>query len=337
MDLNKRRLDEDLGWKEQRNKRMRTDQPELEVGLLLMHKDVGLIMGKGGEKIKSIRKESGARVNIEALIPNSPERIGDVKGNYEQVSKAVQLIATCICKERPAITLLAESRNLGGVIGKGGGTIKKIRTETQAKVEIGRECLGDSTQKEIQIEGMPETVSQAIGLVMKYLAEGTSPVRVPYEPNVGAAFNRQMMGGEGRGRGDRPRAYQQRSGRGGGFIPSPVFRERVGQYPDVGDSNPLFRGRGVQYQEGRDFNLSRSRGRRSSLRIETTVYVPNDIIGKIIGRGGSNIKSVRRQSGATIVIEPSQENQPERKITITGDKHSMDSACSILTDLADSF
>jgi len=350
MDFNKRRLDEDLSWEEQRNKRMRTDHAGLEVGLLLMHKDVGLIMGKGGEKINSIRKESGARVNIHALIPNSPERIGNVTGNCEQVSIAVQLIATSICEERPTITLLAESRNLGPLIGKGGGTINKIRTETNANVDIGRECLGDSTQKEIRIEGNPESVSQAIGLIVKHLAEGKSPIHVPYEPYAGEAFNRQMMGRGGRGRGIRPRVYPQRTVRGGGFNTSPMFRDRDEQFIDVRDfdpvfrsnnpvfrgNNPVFRGRSVQYRGVRGSNLSRTQGRLSGLRIETTVYVPKDIVGKIIGRGGSSINSVRRQSGATIVIEESEENQPERKITIKGKKHSMDTACSMLAVLADS-
>lgn len=342
MDLNKRRLDDDFREEDQRSKRMRTDNAGLDVGLLFMNKDVGQIIGKGGETIKSIRIESGARVNIQSLVPNSHERIGDVKGDFEQVSKAVQMIATSICEDRPTITLLAEARNLGPLIGKGGATINKIRTETRANVDIGRECLGDSTQKEIRIEGDPQAVSQAIASIVEYLAEGKSHVRVPYEPYGGGAFNRPRMGrGGGRGRGDRPQFTRQRSDRGGGFNIPPVFREKGGQWPDFRDSNSMFRGRSMPFQEGRDSNLGRGRGRgrgsRSALRIETNVYVPRDMIGKIIGRGGSNINTIRRQSGATIVIDSSEENKPERKITITGEKQAMDLACSMLGELADSF
>jgi len=290
-----------------------------------MNRDVGQVIGKGGEKIKSIRKESGARVNIKSLIPNSNERIGDVTGDIMGVSQALRMIATSISDERPCITLLAESRNLGAVIGKGGSTINQIRTDSQANVDIGRECLGNSSMKEIQITGQPDAVSQAIDSIVKYLAEGTSRVRVPYEPLGGGGFHRPMQGrgdldrGD-RGRGDRARGYGRRSDRGGGFNMSPMFGNR-----------------GMQYQDGPDSNQSRGRAHPSGLRIETIVYVPKDIIGKIIGRSGSNINSIRRQSGATIKIVTDDNNEPERKITITGRKDSMDLAYSMIDDLASSF
>jgi len=326
MDLNKRPLDEGLKEEEQRNKRMRAGNAELQVGLLLMNRDVGQVIGKGGEKIKAIRAESGARVNIKSLIPNSSERIGDVTGDIEQVSQAVQMIATSISEDRPCITLLAESRNLGAVIGKGGATINKIRTESQANVDIARECIGDSTQKEIQIAGEPEAVSQAIDSIVKYLAEGTSHVRVPYEPLGGGGFNRPMLARGDRGRGDRSRGdrasgYRGRNDRSGGFNMPP----------------PMFADRGMQYQDGPDLNQSRGRGPPSGLRIETIVYVPTEITGAIIGKGGSNVNSIRRQSGAKIVIATADDNQQERKITITGGRDSMNVACSMIEELASSF
>jgi len=318
MDLNKRPLDQDIREEGSRNKRMRADNNELQVGLLLMNKDVGYIMGKGGEKIKAIRAESGARVNIGSLIPNSPERIGDVTGSIEEVSVALQMIATSISEDHPSITLLAESMNLGAVIGKGGATINKIRTESQANVDIARECLGDSSQKDIRIEGDTQAVSQAIHSIVTNLADGTSEVRVPYQPHGGRAYNRPM--GRRGGRGDRVQEYGGRVGRGGIFNRPLIFQER-----------------GMQFQDRPYRNQSRGRPSSSGLRIETLVYVAKDLIGKIIGRGGSNINTIRRESGATIAIATEENNQPERKITITGGTESMGIACSMIEDLATSF
>lgn len=325
MDLNKRRLDQDLREEVYRNKRMRADNGELQVGLLLMNRDVGQVMGKGGQKIKAIRAESGARVNIASLIPNSSERIGDVTGSIEEVSAAVQMIASSISEDRPCITLLAESKNLGAVIGKGGATINKIRTESQANVDIGRECLGDSSQKDIRIEGDTESVSQAIHSIVTNLAEGTSEVRVPYIPHGGGAY-KGPMGRRDRGsRGDRVEDYRGGVGRGGAG--------RGGRF----NMPFIFQERSMQFQDRPYGNPSRGRPSSSGLRIETLVYVAKDLIGKIIGRGGSNINTVRRESGATIAIATTENNEPERKITISGGRESMNIACSMIEDLATSF
>lgn len=326
MELGKRRFD-DLRWKELGNKRMREDDAELEVGLLIMNNDVGQVIGKGGEKIKSIRKESGARVTIKSLIPNSSERIGDVKGDVEEVSQAVQMIASFICEERPTITLLAESRNIGALIGKGGATINQIRNATQANVDIGRECLGDSTQKEIRITGDPDAASQAIDSIIKYLAEGKSQVRVPYEPYGGVALNRSSLGRHDRERGDRPLGYRQRFDRGEGFNMSPTFRNRR-MWGEDGPGDNLRRNRS---------NTSRNQAPPSLLQIEKNVYVPKDMIGKIIGRSGCNINAIRGRSGATVEIAVADDDEPERKIIITGDRDSMDIACSMIEDLVRSF
>lgn len=46
--------------------------------------------------------------------------------------------------------------------------------------------------------------------------------------------------------------------------------------------------------------------------------VPNDIVGRIIGKGGSSIKQIQEQSGAHVDI-PADTGAPYREITITGD------------------
>jgi len=308
MEQNKRPLDE--GWQEdeQSNKRFRTDDVELMVAILLMNRDVGQIIGKGGQNINAIRQETGARVNVQNLIPNSFERIADITGGVEQVSQAVQMIATSLSEEQPTITLLAESRNLGPVIGKGGSTINQIRKDTQANVHISKECIGGSSQKEIRISGYSEGVLQAIDSVVRLLAEGTSHVRSPYVPGGGGNFGPPMMGMGGRG------------GR-GGF------------------NRPMFGGGAMHFPGGPDGHLGMNMhpGPPSGLHIETNVTVPKAMIGKIIGKGGININNIRQQSGATVVVAPGEDDSPERKITITGDRQSMDIACSMIETLTSRF
>jgi len=211
---NKRPLEDDEGMilieNNSSKKRMRTGRFELV--LLLRNRDVGQVIGKGGAKVKAIRAASGAFVNIVSLIPNTFERIIEVQGEVEDVTEAIKLIAMALSEDRPYITILAERRNLGAVIGKGGEVINQIRDETQAVIDIEKECIGNSSQKEIRIRGEPEPVAQAIEHIVMLLSEGKNPVRMAYVPlpaGMAAQADYNMM----------PSRY--RGGRGGSWSQGP--------------------------------------------------------------------------------------------------------------------
>merc|ERR1719193_2884679 len=149
---------------------------------------MGQVIGKGGETIKSIRAESGAAVHTSKFMSNVNERTTKISGTVEQVCTAIRMIIDIVSKGNPSVTLLAEYRNLGALIGKQGANIKQIREETGAKIFITKECIGNSTQKEIQISGDYESVTKAVETVVSYLAEARNPTRIPYVPGdvVGA-------------------------------------------------------------------------------------------------------------------------------------------------------
>jgi len=296
MEPTKRPLEEDTGYQEEEwpNKRLRT---EFQVWLLLRNREAGQIIGKGGENINTIRRDSGAAVNIQKNIPGSFERVADVSGNVEQVSQAVQMIATS--SDNPSVVLLAEARNLGPVIGKGGATINQIRNDTQANIHIASECIGVSSQKEIRITGEYGAVLQAIKSVIGYLAEGRSPVRMPYVPNGGGGnYGAPMQGFGGPGPRYNPNGdARQRQGNAGGYQADP-----------------------------------------SVLQTEMVIMVPNNVIGKIIGRGGSSINQIRSQSGATINVAPKEDGvQQDRKVTITGARQARNIACTMIETMATKF
>lgn len=56
---------------------------------------VGVIIGKGGETIKYLQLQSGAKIQVTRDMdadPNSPTRAVELMGTPEQISKAEQLI-----------------------------------------------------------------------------------------------------------------------------------------------------------------------------------------------------------------------------------------------------
>merc|ERR1719516_861595 len=103
-------------------------------------------------------------------------------GSAEQVASALPLIIGTVPKDHPTITLLAEYMNCGLLIGKQGVTIKQIRDETAAEIQVSKECIGNSSQKQISISGDYEAVSKAIDAVVVHLAEARNPTRITYVP-----------------------------------------------------------------------------------------------------------------------------------------------------------
>uniref|UniRef100_A0AC35U0R2 Heterogeneous nuclear ribonucleoprotein K n=1 Tax=Rhabditophanes sp. KR3021 TaxID=114890 RepID=A0AC35U0R2_9BILA len=61
----------------------------------------GAIIGKGGEKIKQIRNQSGARIDVEPSQGNNqPERIITISGTYSQIQMAQYLLQNCLASAK---------------------------------------------------------------------------------------------------------------------------------------------------------------------------------------------------------------------------------------------
>jgi heterogeneous nuclear rnp K-like protein 2 len=52
--------------------------------------------------------------------------------------------------------------------------------------------------------------------------------------------------------------------------------------------------------------------------ITQQIFIPNDMVGAIIGKGGAKINEIRQLSGSVIKINEPQDNNNERLVTITG-------------------
>jgi len=279
------------------NKRFRIGDEGLEVGILLQNQDLGSVIGKGGENISNIREESGAVVHTSKFVEGTHERTVKIVGSVEQVSTAIKMIIDEVCKDNPMITLLAEYKNCGNLIGKKGVTIKEIREKTGANIHVSKECIGNSTQKEISVKGDYDAVIEAIDAVVKHLGQGNNPTRMAYVPGgVGGITN--LVAG----------------------FPNPAIGGRGWVLPSVG----MPQGPGATQTGG-----------ASPIRMEMTLWVPKDLIGKVIGRAGSTIRTVREQSTAHVFVHKGEDNEEssERKITIKGSRKAIAMACTMLETL----
>eukprot|EP00092_Neocalanus_flemingeri_P003993 GFUD01004299.1.p1 GENE.GFUD01004299.1~~GFUD01004299.1.p1 ORF type:complete len:429 (-),score=129.11 GFUD01004299.1:263-1549(-) len=294
---------------------------------MIMHgKEVGPIIGKGGEIINSIREEAGAKIHI--TDGSCPERIITVTGTTDVIFKAYTLICKKMededgsrTKDRSAdrkdsltLHLVVPASQCGSLIGKGGCKIKEIREVTGASVQVASDPLPGSTERSVTVTGSRDAVTQCVYHICCVMLE--SPAKgtiVQYQPGRGGLSGRAMMGGRGDGRGpSNPLAGLLGFGGGGASTLAAIASIAGSQIRrhDRGD------------REDRD--------RESTYQMS----VPNELIGSVIGKGGSKIAEIRQMSGAMIRIsksdDPDASPTTERHIQITGNPDSVALAKSLI-------
>ncbi|XP_050939030.1 uncharacterized protein LOC103495212 isoform X2 [Cucumis melo] len=161
---------------------------------------VGLIIGKGGETIKYLQLQSGAKIQITRDFeadPQSLTRDVELMGTSEQVSRAEQLINEVIAEadsggsasttnqamnsSQPGVeqfVMKIPNNKVALVIGKGGETIKSIQSKSAARVQIIPLHLppGDtSTERSVYINGLKEQIESAKELINEVISGPTYP------------------------------------------------------------------------------------------------------------------------------------------------------------------
>jgi len=309
--------------------------------LFCLLQEVGSIIGKKGEIVKRFRDESGARINISD--GSCPERIVTITGSTEAIFKAFNLICKKLEEEvggplagtsipRPPITLrlIMPASQCGSLIGKGGSKIKEIREITGASVVVASEMLPNSTERAVTVSGTSEAITQCIYHICCVMLE--SPPKgatIPYRPKPQVGGPVILAGGQ---------AYTIQ---GNYAVPAT---------PDVSKlaGNPLANlaalGLGGLSGSGGASSMNASalaalagsqlRSGANGAGVGATtgapqqtqeMTVPNELIGCIIGKGGTKIAEIRQISGAMIRISncEDRESSTERTITITGSAESV--------------
>ncbi|XP_057799706.1 uncharacterized protein LOC131015349 [Salvia miltiorrhiza] len=156
---------------------------------------VGVIIGKGGETIKYLQLQSGAKIQVTRDMdadPNSTSRAVELMGTPDQIAKAEQLIND-VLNEADAggsgivsrrltgqqsgadqFVMMIPNNKVGLVIGKGGETIKSMQAQTGARIQVIPLHLppGDmSKERTVQIDGTSEQIEAAKQLIEEVTSE----------------------------------------------------------------------------------------------------------------------------------------------------------------------
>ncbi|XP_015911015.1 poly(rC)-binding protein 3 isoform X2 [Parasteatoda tepidariorum] len=295
----------------------------LTVRLIMQGKEVGSIIGKKGDNIKKFREESGAKINISD--GSSPERIVTVTGSTESILKAFSLVAqkfeddlqasvtgTNVPKPPVTLRLIVPASQCGSLIGKGGSKIKDIREATGASIQVASDMLPNSTERAVTISGTAEALTKCIYQICCVMME--SPPKgatIPYRPKQ-AVLPLLFSGAQ---------AYAMP---GQYALPHPDLN-KLQQLATLQHAStaPLLPGHSATPQAWASLaaaNSVRNLSRAASISPTSTaeMTISNELIGCIIGKGGTKINEIRQISGAIVKVSNTEEGSKDRTVTITG-------------------
>ncbi|EIN07185.1 hypothetical protein PUNSTDRAFT_53562 [Punctularia strigosozonata HHB-11173 SS5] len=278
---------------------------------LIVTQDASIIIGKGGAHVNEIRQKSGARVVVSESIPGNPERILNVSGPLDAVSKAFGLIVRRINDEpfdsasvpgSRAVTIkfMIPNSRMGSVIGKGGSKIKEIQEASGARLNASEGMLPGSTERVLSVSGVADAIHIATYYIGNILIEANE--RQPHAANSSY----------------RPSSYSRR----------PPYPATGGSSYVPGYTNPYPPPTAAALAHGQ---------------LQTQqIYIPNDLVGCIIGKGGAKINEIRHMSASQIkIMEPGATGQAgadgapagsenERLVVITGAPANIQMAVQLL-------
>ena len=250
--------------------------------LLIPHILIGSIIGKQGVRIREIQEASGARLNAsESCLPLSTERSLGVLGVADAVHIATYYVGS---------TLVEQLTDRFG--GPAASAYAVRHGGPQGVVPGGMQV----------VPYVPQHVGGQMGHPDKYRQHGNQPQRTPSNAYSGMPYN--MHGQPPQQQPQPPMHYGAQSPR------APYVGAGPQQPQPYGHAAPQAGHAGPPQQP--------MQGMVPGQPITQQIFIPNDMVGAIIGKGGAKINEIRQLSGSVIKINEPQDNNNERLVTITG-------------------
>lgn len=254
--------------------------------LLIPHVLIGSIIGKGGSRIKEIQEASGARLNAsDACLPLSTERSLVVMGVADAVHIATYYVGSTLLEQLnerfggPAAS--AYATRSGGPAGAMPGGMQVVPYAPQP-------AGGNYGSRDHYNRGRPDPRSHHMPPSQQYAPHYGHPHQPQANPAMPVQYGAHATANAG------------------GYNAAPHVQAHhaphVGPQPHAGPH-------GVPVPAG---------GAMPGAPLTQQIYIPNDMVGAIIGKGGQKINEIRQISNSVIKINEPQDNSNERLVTITG-------------------
>ncbi|KAJ1414209.1 K-like proteiny domain [Sesbania bispinosa] len=317
---------------------------------------IGSVIGKNGKVINSIRQETRAKVKVVDPFPGAKHRVitiycyvkekeeidADDELNdrkplcaaqdallrvHSAISNAKETLGDSEKKrkEKEECQILVPSSQSANIIGKAGATIKRLRVKTRTNIKVIAKDAADPAHScamefdnFVLITGESEAVKRALFAVSSIIYKFSPKEDIPLDTSVPETPHSIIIPSE-------VPIYPP-----GGLYPAsdPIIQPRsvpqilgatnvqdLQGYVDTGNTWSLYPS-SVPVVSG----LGASQSEELIIRM----LCPSDKIGRVIGKGGGTIKSMRQASGARIEVDDSKAHHDECLIIITSTESSGD-------------
>jgi len=178
---------------------------------------VGLIIGKGGETIRQLQMESGAKIQVaKKEIENSNLRNVFVEGPHDKYNRAKEMIEEIIKEHRrtadpqvyvgdtnpfpgPHQKVDVPDKYVGLIIGKNGENLRTIASRSGTRIFVPRENHHPgSDERIIEVDGDPTSIEickqEIDGLINRYVTQSGNIdySKNPYGSGL-AVYNQQKL------------------------------------------------------------------------------------------------------------------------------------------------
>ncbi|XP_012870748.1 PREDICTED: tudor and KH domain-containing protein [Dipodomys ordii] len=160
-------------YRESREERLTfVGEDDIEIEMRVPQEAVKLIIGRQGANIKQLRKQTGARIDVDTEDVGD-ERVLLISGFPVQVCKAKAAIHQILTENTPVSEQLSvPQRSVGRIIGRGGETIRSICKASGAKITCDKESEGTLLlSRLIKISGTQKEVAAAKHLILEKVSE----------------------------------------------------------------------------------------------------------------------------------------------------------------------
>jgi len=285
--------------------------------LLVSNAAAGSVIGKGGSTVSDLQTQSGARIQLSRnreFFPGTTDRIILVTGTINEILIAANLILQKLLigddnddvdEKTSQVRLVLPNSVCGGIIGKGGATVKSFIEDSQANIKLSSQdqILPGVSDRLVTITGTLEQQLRAIFLIVSKLSEDpnyTQYANAPLSYTGGSVAGMQGIPG-----GYTPVGYGLPNY--GSSVYGVNARNNKGlMAPLVAPRSPLPIGLPLV-----------ATGAYTSVKMA----VPDERVGAIVGRGGRTIIEIQQVSGAKIKISDRGDfisGTNDRQVTISG-------------------
>ncbi|KAH8971540.1 hypothetical protein BDL97_02G148200 [Sphagnum fallax] len=151
---------------------------------------VGLVIGKGGETIKYLQQQSGARIQVARDADSDPRlstRQVELMGSPEQIAHAEQLVKDVIAEASSGgpggrgygpssgeqIQVKVPNNKVGLIIGRGGETIKSLQSRSGARIQVQNDSETEpgATERIVTLVGNKQATDTAYEMIKEVIDE----------------------------------------------------------------------------------------------------------------------------------------------------------------------